>query len=100
MLERSMPVAAIISVWLRPSDPATACRMMYWRGVRADPAWRANTASARCPARCKRCNNDCSGEADAVGPCGMRVEAAKAAPLNGLMKDSEKVQQNDHEDRH
>jgi len=30
----------------------------------------------------------------------MRVEAAKAAPLNRLMKDSEKVQQNDHEDRH
>ena len=71
VLDRSMPVAAMMPVWLRPLASATAWRMTNWRGVKVVPAWRANRPSARWPARCNRCKTDSSGEEVAVRACGM-----------------------------
>ena len=81
-LERSIPVAAMMSTWLRPSFSSTAWRTINWRGVRSsEPRCWANKPSARCPALCSRCKSESSGD-EFLLPLGM----AEVDPTVALVK--------------
>src|SRR5215207_4683022 len=101
MLDRSMPVAAMMPVWLKPSASATAWRTANWRGVTVSPTRSANSLSALWPARCRRCTTDCSGDESAFGrACAMERSLAAGKRYGGLVEGTDQMEEDDHHDRY